>query len=113
MIRLRTLLTESVTINGVTLRAANSKHGGPVEASWEGNTATYRVSLSSALYNGPIGVTSIWKQDGQYYVLTNKDQREEIKLDQLSKLVTGIIDGEEEIEIGGRAWSTITFTKKD
>lgn len=113
MIRLRTLLTESVTINGVTLRAANPKSGGPIEAVWDGNTAQYRVIITSLTYNGPVAVTSIYKEKtGEYYVTTNADQREELKLSQLHKLVDAIKSGDVEIEIKGRLGSTITFRKK-
>ena len=113
MIRLRTLLTESVTINGVTLRAANPTSGGPIEAAWGGNTVKYSVHLSSFTYSGPVGVTSIYKaKTGEYYVTTNADQREELKLSQLNKLVGAIQSGDAEIEIAGRIGSTITFRKK-
>jgi hypothetical protein len=112
MIRLRTLLTEAVTINGVTLRATNTQSGGPIEASWDGNAVKYSVAMDSIVYSGAIGVTAIYKEDGEYRVLTNRKQREELKLDQLNKLVDAIKSGDAEIEIAGRLGSTITFRKK-
>lgn len=114
MIQLRTLLTESVTINGVTLRAANPTSGGPIEAAWGGNTVKYSVHLSSLVYSGPVAVTSIYKdaETRKYYVTTNADQREELELSQLNKLVNAIKSGDAEIELAGRLASTITFRKK-
>ena len=112
MIRLRALITEAVTINGVTLRAINTKSGGPIEAVWDGNTVKYSVAMSSLIYSGAIGVTAIYKEDGKYLVLTNRDQHEELKLAQLNKLVDAIKSGDAEIEIAGRLGTTITFTKK-
>ena len=112
MIRLRTLLVESITINGVTLRAINTKSGGPIEASWDGNAVKYSVAMGSFVYSGAIGVTAIYKEDGKYLVLTNRDQHEELKLAQLNKLVDAIKSGDAEIEIAGRLGSTITFRKK-
>ena len=112
MIRLRTLLVESITINGVTLRAVNTQSGGPIEASWDGNTVKYSVAMGSFVYSGPVGITAIYKKDGEYRVLTNRDQHEELKLAQLNKLVNAIKSGDAEIEIAGRLGTTITFIKK-
>ena len=112
MIRLRTLLMEAVTINGVTLRATNTQSGGPIEASWDGNAVKYSVEMGSFVYSGPVGITAIYKKDGEYRVATNRDQSEELKLAQLNKLVTAIKSGDAEIEIAGRLGTTITFIKK-
>ena len=112
MIRLRTLLMEAVTINGVTLRAVNTQSGGPIEAAWDGNAVKYSVEMSSFVYSGAVGITAIYKKDGEYRVATNRDQHEELKLAQLNKLVTAIKSGDAEIEIAGRLGTTITFIKK-
>ena len=69
MIRLKSLLTESININGVTLRAVNTQSGGPVEASWDGNSVQYKVEISIPLvYSGPVGITAVYKEDGKYFV---------------------------------------------
>lgn len=112
MIRLRTLLVESININGMTLRATNTQSGGPIQASWGGGEATYAVSMGSFVYSGPVGITAIYKKDGEYYVATNRNQHEELKLAQLNKLVDRIKSGDAEIEIAARYGTTITFTKK-
>ena len=112
MIRLRTLLVESININGMTLQATNTQSGGPIEASWSGGEATYAVSMDSMLYSGALGITAIYKKDGEYHVATNRNQHEELKLAQLNKLVDRIKSGDAEIEIAGRFGTTITFTKK-
>ena len=112
MIRLRTLLTESVTVNGVTLRAANPKSGGPIEAEWDENVVKYRVTMTSITYDGPVGITGIWKTEKKYFVSTNADQIQEINIKDLNKLVTAIRDGDSEIEIDCGWGVTLTFTKK-
>jgi hypothetical protein len=111
MIQLKRLLIESININGVTLKAANPA-GGPIQASWDGNVVTYRVTMSSLTYNGPVGITSIWKKEKKYYVSTNADQTEEIDIADLNKLVTAIKQGESKIEITVGWGVTLTFTKK-
>ena len=112
MIRLRTLLVESININGVTLRAINTQSGGPIEALWDGNAVKYSVEMGSFVYSGPVGITAIYKKDGEYRVATNRNQHEELKLAQLYKLVNAIKSGDAEIEIAGRFGTTITFRKK-
>ena len=112
MIRLKTLLTESVNINGVTLRAMNTQSGGPVLASWDDNSVQYKVEIDSFLYSGPIGITAVYKKDGEYFVSTNKNQNEELSLVKLNKLVTEIKEGASEIELKAKLGSTITFIKK-
>jgi hypothetical protein len=112
MIRLKSLLTEAININGVTLRAINTQSGGPVEASWDGNSVQYKVELNSLFYSGAVGITAIYKKDGEYFVLTNQDQKEELSLDKLNKLVNAIKSGDSEIELKAKLGSTITFIKK-
>jgi hypothetical protein len=112
MIRLKQLLTESVTINGVTLQAANEKSGGPIRASWDGNTVLYRVTMSSLTYDGPVGITAIWKSEKNYYVLTNVNQKEKIDLKDLNKLVDEIRENKSEIEINAGWGVILTFIKK-
>lgn len=112
MIRLRTLLTEAVTINGVTLRAVNTRSGGPIEASWDGNAVKYRVTMTSPTYDGPVGITGIWKTEKKYFVSTNADQTQKINIEDLNKLVTTIRDGSSEIEIDCGWGVKLTFTKK-
>jgi hypothetical protein len=112
MIRLKSLLTESININGVTLRAVNTESGGPMEASWDGNTVRYKVKLDSLFYSGEVGITAIYKKDGEYFVLTNQNQKEELSLDKLNKLVNAIKSGDSEIELKAKLGSTITFIKK-
>jgi hypothetical protein len=112
MIRLKSLLTESININGVTLRAMNTQSGGPVEASWDGNSVQYKVEISIPMvYSGPVGITAVYKEDGKYFVLTNQGQKQKLSLAKLNKLVTAIKDGESEIELSEFP-TTITFIKK-
>ncbi len=112
MIRLKSLLTEAININGVTLRAINTQSGGPVEASWDGNSVQYKVEISIPMvYSGPVGITAVYKEDGKYFVLTNQGQKQKLSLAKLNKLVTAIKDGESEIELSEFP-STITFIKK-
>jgi len=111
MIRLKSLLTESININGVTLRAVNTESGGPVEASWDGNSVQYKVELDSLLYSGPVGITAVYKKDGEYFVLTNQGQKQKLSLAKLNKLINAIKDGESEIELSEFP-TTITFIKK-
>jgi hypothetical protein len=112
MIRLKSLLTESININGVTLRAVNTQSGGPVEASWDGNSVQYKVEISIPLvYSGPVGITAVYKEDGKYFVSTNQGQKQKLSLAKLNKLVTAIKDGESEIELTEFP-TTITFIKK-
>jgi hypothetical protein len=115
MIRLKQLLTEEIKIDGVTLKAVNEK-GGPVQASWGGNTAIYRVTMSSPTYDGPVAITSIWKStnkknDDIYYISTNAHQKENIDINDLNKLVDEIQANKSKIEIKS-ALVTLTFTKK-
>ena len=112
MIRLKSLLTESININGVTLRAVNTQSGGPVEASWDGNSVQYKVKIDSLFYSGPVAITAVYKKDGEYFVLTNQNQKEELSLDKLNKLVNAIKSGDSEIELKAKLGSTITFIKK-
>jgi len=112
MIQLKSLLTESININGVTLRAVNTQSGGPVEASWDGNSVQYKVELDSLLYSGPVGITAVYKKDGEYFVLTNQDQKAELGLDKLNKLVNAIKAGDSEIELKAKLGTAITFIKK-
>jgi hypothetical protein len=112
MIRLKSLLTESININGVTLRAVNTQSGGPVEASWDGNSVRYKVEISIPLvYSGPVGITAVYKEDGKYFVSTNQGQKQKLSLAKLNKLINAIKDGESEIELT-EVPTTITFIKK-
>jgi hypothetical protein len=112
MIRLKSLLTESININGVTLRAVNTQSGGPVEASWDGNSVRYKVKIDIPLvYSGDVGITAVYKEDGKYFVLTNQGQKQKLSLAKLNKLINAIKDGESEIELTEFP-TTITFIKK-
>jgi hypothetical protein len=72
MIRLRPLLTESVTIQGVRLQAKAPKTGGGILATYGDMQQTYRVSVDTAFYDGPVGVTAIWeKSPGNYAIADN------------------------------------------
>lgn len=66
------MLAEAVTIDGVELRPANPKTGGPILVTYGGTTARYRVTVNTLFYDGPVGITSIWKRDtGEYRILDN------------------------------------------
>ena len=72
MIRMKHLLTEAVTIQGVQLRAKSPKTGGPILATYQGVNHTYRVNVDTVMYDGPVGIVSIWeKQPGEFAIKDN------------------------------------------
>ncbi len=72
MIRMKHLLTEAVTIQGVLVRAKSPKTGGPLLATYQGVTHTYSVKVNTMFYDGPVGIVSIWeKRAGEYAIKDN------------------------------------------
>jgi hypothetical protein len=71
MITLKSILAEAITINGVRLQPKSST-GGPIIATWDGQTATYRVRVKTMFYTGPVAVTGIWQtRAGEYKIADN------------------------------------------
>ena len=56
-------INESITLHGVTLSAANSKHGGPILTKYKDITNKYSVTVDTPFYDGPVGVKYIYKKD--------------------------------------------------
>jgi hypothetical protein len=93
MIRLKQLLTESVSINGVTLKPKNTETGGPILATYAGKTYTYSIHVDTMLYKGKVGVVAIWeskKNPGTYWMKDNTDKVFEIKRTNLYKIIENI-----------------------
>lgn len=72
MIRLKSLLAEAVTIQGVQLRPKSPKTGGPILATYQGVTHTYSVKVNTLMYDGPVAIVSVWEKDpGEYAIKDN------------------------------------------
>ena len=72
MIRMKSLLTEAVTIQGVQLRAKSPKTGGPLSATYQGVEHTYSVKVNTMFYDGPVAIVSIWEnRAGEYAIKDN------------------------------------------
>jgi hypothetical protein len=72
MIQLKALLKESIVVQGVRLEPRNPTSGGPIQATWQGVTSTYAVSVNTMFYDGLVGITKIWDRgDGKFAIRDN------------------------------------------
>ena len=72
MIKLKELLSEALTINGVTIEPTNRKSGGPIRITYKNVESVYTVEVDTLLYDGKVGVVNIWKNDkGEYWIVDN------------------------------------------
>jgi len=111
MIRLRPLLTESVTIQGVRLQAKAPKTGGGILATYGDMQQTYRVSVDTAFYDGPVGVTAIWeKSPGNYAIADNTGKTFSFDRTDIGNIIAKIKQKSSSILISKMA-ADITLTK--
>jgi len=104
-------LNESITLHGVTLSAANSKHGGPILTKYKNITNKYSVTVDTAFYDGPVGVKYIYKKNGKYYMTDNTNKTNELPYKKLTYIINSIKNNENKIEVKG-ILADITLTKK-
>ena len=106
-------LNESITLHGVTLSAANSKHGGPILTKYKNITNKYSVTVDTAFYDGPVGVKYIYKskKDGKYYIKDNTDKTFELPYKKLTYIINSIKNNKNKIETKSTLVD-LTLTKK-
>jgi hypothetical protein len=110
MIRLSNLIAEAVTIGGVQLKPANPA-GGPIQAIWDGNVATYRVRVKSPFYTGPVAVTSIWQtRDGAIRIADNTGKTWSATRTDIGQIVRNIRTNTAQITVSKTA-ADITLTR--
>ena len=113
MIRLKSLLSEAVTINGVKLAPKNSKYGGPIVATFNGAEYTYRVTVDTFLYKGKVGVVAIWespKKPGTYWLKDNMNKIFELEDTNLYDITRQVRQKSDKITVSVTG-ADITLTK--
>jgi hypothetical protein len=106
-------LNETITLHGVTLSPANSKHGGPILTKYKNITNKYSVTVDTALYDGPVGVKYIYKnkKDGKYYITDNTGKTFELPYKKLTYIINSIKNNKNKIETKSPLVD-LTLTKK-
>lgn len=107
-------LNESITVNGVTLSAANRKSGGPILAKYKNITDKYSVTVDTVSYDGPVGVKYIYKKNGKYYMTDNTNKTFKLPYKKLTDIINSIKKNKKviKINVGGYFGADITLTKK-
>ena len=104
-------LNEGITLNGVTLSAANSTQGGPILAKYKDITNKYSVTVDTPFYDGPVGVKYIFKKNGKYYMTDNTNKNTELPYKKLTYITNSIKNNKNKIEVKG-SLADIILTKK-
>jgi hypothetical protein len=113
MVKLKSLLQESITINSVKLSPKNTKFGGPIIATYNGVEYTYRVTVDTLLYNGKVGVVAIWEapdSPGTYWLKDNTNKMFKLKRTNLQDIINQVRQKHNKIMVSVTG-ADITLTK--
>ena len=111
MIRLKQLLEEAVTINGVQLRPKSPKTGGPLLATYQAVTHTYSVTVNTMFYDGPVAIVSVWETTpGEYAIKDNTGKTFDFDRTDIGTIIKKIKDEAKTISIS-KTGADITLTK--
>jgi hypothetical protein len=113
MVKLKSLLQESITINSVKLSPKNPSTGGPIVATYNGVEYTYRVTVDTIFYKGKVGVVAIWKSSdsaGTYYLKDNTNKKFPLKRTNLQDIVDQVRQKNNKIMVSVSG-ADITLTK--
>ena len=99
-------LMEDVVINDVKISPTNSSSGGPLSLEYKGVTSKYRINvnvkkLGFSVYNGPIGIVSIWKKGSEVWAKDNTDKLFKLDQNQINKMIQAAKTKSKEFTLAG------------
>ena len=99
-------LTEQVVVDNVKISPTNSTYGGPVSLEYKGVKTNYSVTakvtkFGVTLYNGKIGVVSIWKKGSDIWAKDNTDKMFKLDQSQIDKMVRAAKSNDKSFTIAG------------
>ena len=102
----RETLTEQVVVDNVKISPTNSTYGGPVSLEYKGVKTNYSVTAKVSkfgvtLYNGKVGIVSIWKKGNEVCVTDNTDKLFKIEQEQLNKMIMAAKSKQNSITFAG------------
>lgn len=100
MIKLKNIINESLSINGVVISAVKidwsdpkeGKYSGRLRAKYKGITIYYKMSVKPPFFK-PFNVLlkSIWKKkDGTYAIVTSENQDYTLTLEEMTEIINNI-----------------------